>query len=97
MIPVYLYIGPEFGQRNDAIEKHKIEAEKKFGVLDYHLLYAQDISLGEVLALSYSLLITLLYLFTCVIIKPKATRYIARLSFLFTSSVVYVFSVFPSK
>ena len=51
MIPVYLYIGPEFGQRNDAIEKHKIEAEKKFGVLDYHLLYAQDISLGEVLAL----------------------------------------------
>lgn len=51
MIPVYLYIGPEFGQRNDAIEKHKIEAEKKFGVLDYHLLYAQDVSLGEVLAL----------------------------------------------
>ena len=28
MIPVFLYIGPEFGLRNEAIEKHKLEAEK---------------------------------------------------------------------
>ena len=34
MIPVYLYVGPEFGLRNEAIEKHKIAAEKKFGTLD---------------------------------------------------------------
>jgi DNA polymerase-3 subunit delta len=51
MIPVYLYIGPEFGQRNDAIEQHKLEVEKKFGEIDYHLVYAQDVSLGEVLSL----------------------------------------------
>ena len=51
MIPVFLYIGPEFGLRNEAIEKHKLEAEKKFGSLDYHLLYAQDVSVGEVISL----------------------------------------------
>ena len=51
MIPVYLFLGPEFGLRNEAIEKQKIEAEKKFGTLDYHLLYAQDVSLGEVLSI----------------------------------------------
>ena len=51
MIPVYLFLGPEFGLRNEAIEKQKIDAEKKFGTLDYHLLYAQDISLGEVLSI----------------------------------------------
>jgi DNA polymerase-3 subunit delta len=51
MIPVYLFLGPEFGLRNEAIEKQKIDAEKKFGTLDYHLLYAQDVSLGEVLSI----------------------------------------------
>lgn len=51
MIPVYLYVGPEFGLRNEAIEKHKVAAEKKFGTLDYHLLYAHEVSLGEVLSI----------------------------------------------
>lgn len=51
MIPVFLYIGPEFGLRNEAIENYKLEAEKKFGSLDYHLLYAQDVSVGEVISL----------------------------------------------
>ena len=51
MIPVYLYVGPEFGLRNEAIEKYKIAAEKKFGTLDYHLLYAHEVSLGEVLSI----------------------------------------------
>lgn len=51
MTPIFLYIGPEFGLRNEAIEQKKKEAEKKFGSLDYHLLYAQDISVAEVISL----------------------------------------------
>lgn len=50
-VPVYLYTGPEFGERNDAIEQLKKQAEKKFGELDYHLLYAGDTSVSDVLGL----------------------------------------------
>ena len=51
MIPLFLYKGPEFGLKNEAIEKHKMQAEKKYGSLDFHLLYAQDISVREVLTI----------------------------------------------
>lgn len=50
-VPVYLFTGPEFGERNDAVEQLKKQAEKKFGELDYHLLYAGDTSVSEVLGL----------------------------------------------
>ena len=51
MIPVFLYKGPEFGLKNEAIEKYRVQAENKYGSLDYHLLYAQDISVREVLTI----------------------------------------------
>lgn len=50
-VPVYLFTGPEFGERNDAIDQLRKQAEKKFGELDYHLLYAADVSVSEVLGL----------------------------------------------
>ena len=30
-IPVYLYTGPEFGERNDAVKALKADLKKKFG------------------------------------------------------------------
>ena len=51
MVPIFLYIGQEFGLRNEAIENYKTSVEKKFGSLDYHLLYAQDVSIGEVISI----------------------------------------------
>lgn len=50
-VPVYLFTGPEFGERNDAIEQLRKQAEKKFGELDQHLLYAGDTSVSDVLGL----------------------------------------------
>ena len=37
--PVYLYTGPEFGQKNDAIDAVKKSLEQKFGDIDNHLFY----------------------------------------------------------
>ena len=50
-IPLFLYTGPEFVERNDAIAEMKLSAEKKFGSLDYHQLYTADVSLNDVLSL----------------------------------------------
>ena len=50
-VPLFLYTGPEFGERNDAIADMKNSAEKKFGSLDYHLLYTADVPLSDVLSI----------------------------------------------
>lgn len=50
-VPIYLYTGPEFGERNDAVAEAKRAAEKKFGSIDYHQLYTSDVSLNDVLSL----------------------------------------------
>ena len=49
--PLFLYTGPEFGERNDAIADFRQQIEKKYGALDYHLLYAADTSVQDVLTL----------------------------------------------
>ncbi|MCR4939916.1 MAG: DNA polymerase III subunit delta [Treponemataceae bacterium] len=50
-IPLFLYTGPEFGERNDAVAELRRQAEKKFGSIDYHQLYTMDVSFGDVLSL----------------------------------------------
>ena len=50
-VPIFLYTGPEFGERNDAIAEIRQSAEKKFGSIDYHQLYTSDVSLDDVLSL----------------------------------------------
>lgn len=50
-LPIYLYTGPEFGERKDAVLDLRKKAEKKFGSIDYHQLYTTDVSFSEVLSL----------------------------------------------
>lgn len=45
--PVYLFTGPEFGERNDAIENLKNSVSKKFGSVDNYLFYASETSVNE--------------------------------------------------
>lgn len=49
--PVYLFTGPEFGERNDTIERYKAQATSKFGEIEYHLLYATDTSVFDLVSL----------------------------------------------
>ena len=50
-VPLFLYTGPEFGERNDAVADLKRQAEKKFGSIDYHQIYTADVAFGDVLTL----------------------------------------------
>lgn len=45
--PVYLFTGPEFGERNDAIENLKNSVSKKFGSVDNYLFYASETPVNE--------------------------------------------------
>lgn len=47
--PVYLYTGPEFGQRNDAVEKVKSSLKKKYDDVDEHLFYLLDTPFSEII------------------------------------------------
>lgn len=49
--PVYLYIGPEFGERTEAINKIKTALKKKFGDTDEYLFYAQETPVSEVVGI----------------------------------------------
>jgi len=49
--PVWLFTGPEIGERNAAIEQLKAAAAKRSGALDYHNLYASDVRVGDVVSL----------------------------------------------
>ena len=40
--PIYLFTGPEFGDRNDAVEKVKASHKKQFGQIDEHLLQKRN-------------------------------------------------------
>ena len=48
-VPLWLFTGPELGERNDALEALRRSAEKKYGQLDNHLFYAADTSIAVVL------------------------------------------------
>ena len=51
--PVYLYNGPEFGLRGEAIDKVKASLKKKYGDVDEHLYYLVETPLAEVLNILY--------------------------------------------
>ena len=48
-IPLWLFTGPELGERNDALTALRRTVEKKYGQLDNHLFYASDTSISAVL------------------------------------------------
>ena len=49
--PVWLFTGPEIGERNTAVEQLRASAAKKCGNLDSHSLYASDVRMGDVISL----------------------------------------------
>ncbi len=48
-IPLWLFTGPELGERNEALAALRRTVEKKYGQLDNHLFYASDTSLSAIL------------------------------------------------
>ncbi|WP_407426751.1 DNA polymerase III subunit delta [Treponema sp.] len=48
--PVYLYTGPEIGNRNEQVESIKANLLKKFGDADNYLLYASDSKIEDIIA-----------------------------------------------
>lgn len=49
--PVYLFTGPEAGERNEAILQLRVTARKRFGSLDEYSFYASQTSFSEVMTL----------------------------------------------
>ena len=39
-LPFYLFTGPEFGEKNDALQEIRNKTEKKFGQYDFYTFYA---------------------------------------------------------
>lgn len=52
--PVYLYTGPEFGKRNDAVTQLKESLQKKLGEIDYHLFYLIENPFSQVMTILQS-------------------------------------------
>ena len=52
--PLYLYTGPEFGKRNEAIDAVKAAHKKKFGVIDEHSFYLLETPFSEVMTILQS-------------------------------------------
>lgn len=48
--PVYLFTGPEFGERNDEVAKVKADLKKKFGSSDEFLFYTTDTRVEDVVS-----------------------------------------------
>ena len=48
--PIYLYTGPEIGNRNEQVESVKNGLSKKFGDVDNYLLYASDSKIEDIVA-----------------------------------------------
>ncbi|MCR5724248.1 MAG: DNA polymerase III subunit delta [Treponema sp.] len=48
--PVYLYTGPEFGLRNEAVEAVKASLEKKYGSSDSFVYYAADTRIEDIVS-----------------------------------------------
>lgn len=53
-IPVYLYTGQEFGERNDAVNSIKTQIKKKFGAFDDYAYYASETSVATVVSMLQS-------------------------------------------
>jgi len=52
--PIYLFSGPELGDRNDAVEKVKASHKKQFGQIDEHLFYLSENPLSQVMTILQS-------------------------------------------
>lgn len=52
--PIYLYAGPEAGERDDAVAQVKAAMRKKFGETDEHLFYATETPVAQVVTLLQS-------------------------------------------
>ena len=52
--PIYLYTGPEFGKRNEAVDAVKASHKKQFGVIDEHSFYLLETPLSEVMTILQS-------------------------------------------
>ena len=51
---IYLYTGPEFGERNEAVDAVKTALKKKFGDIDEHLFYLQETPFGQIMTILQS-------------------------------------------
>lgn len=51
---IYLYTGPEFGERNEAVDAVKAGLKKKFGDIDEHLFYLQETPFGQIMTILQS-------------------------------------------
>ncbi|AEE17544.1 DNA polymerase III subunit delta [Treponema brennaborense] len=49
--PVYLFTGPEFGERNDAVLNLRIQMRKRLGDLDEYTFYTADTRVADVVSL----------------------------------------------
>lgn len=65
--PVYLYTGPELGEKKDAIEKIKKSLRKEFGDLEEYNFYASETSVSEFMAVLQNE--SLFSNATCVVVK----------------------------
>jgi len=52
--PLYLYTGPEFGNRNDAVEILRNKHKKQFGEIDEHLFYLLETPFSQVMTILQS-------------------------------------------
>ena len=48
-VPLYLFKGPEFGKKNDAIAELKSQARKKFGEVEFSTFFVSETPLNEIL------------------------------------------------
>jgi len=53
-VPLYLYTGPEFGKRNDAVAQLKEAHKKNFGVIDEHSFYLLETPFSQVMTILQS-------------------------------------------
>ncbi|MBP5601952.1 MAG: DNA polymerase III subunit delta [Treponema sp.] len=49
--PIYLYTGPEFGLRDEAVDAVKKALNKKFGESEEHIYYLNETSIGQALSM----------------------------------------------
>ncbi|MCR4632099.1 MAG: DNA polymerase III subunit delta [Treponema sp.] len=52
--PLYLYTGPEFGERNDAVDAVKNAFKKEFGLVDEHVFYLLETPFNQVMTILQS-------------------------------------------
>ncbi len=51
VVPLWLYAGPEIGNKNDEIKKLQSQAKKQLGDIDEDVFYANETSISEILSL----------------------------------------------